>query len=177
MKYYSLLIIALLSSSLTFAQAKHTVTKASVTYEIKNMGINTSGKFNTLQADIVFDKANLASSSIEANVEVNSIDSDNEMRDKHLKAEDYFDAAHYPKITMKSVSFKAKGANDFVGMFNMTIKGKTKLVAVPFTYKESTGSALFTGSFKINRTDFNIGGKSMVLADDATIKLVVETAK
>lgn len=172
-----LLIAVLLTGTLAFAQDKHTVTKASVSYEIKNMGIKTNGKFNNLQADIMFNKANLATSTIEASIEVNSIDSDNEMRDKHLKAEDYFDAARYPKIIMKSVSFKPKGGNNFIGIFNLTIKGKTKLIEVPFTYNESAGTALFKGSFKINRNDFNIGGKSMVLADDATVNMVVETAK
>jgi polyisoprenoid-binding protein YceI len=172
-KYFLLLLI--LFSTVAFAQIKHAVIKASVTYEIKNMGIRTSGRFNILQADINFDKANLTASSIEANVDVNSIDSDNAMRDNHLKAEDYFDAAHYPKITMKSTSFRQKNGNNFVGIFNITIKGKTKAVEVPFTYTESTNIALFKSSFKINRHDFGIGGKSMVLADEAIIDLSVET--
>jgi polyisoprenoid-binding protein YceI len=176
MKKLCFILIAFIATN-AFAQVKHAVTKAAVTYEIKNMGIKTNGKFNTLQADILFDKANLGGSSIEANVDVNSIDSDNAMRDNHLKAEDYFDAARYPKIGMKSVSFKPKGGNNFVGMFNIVIKGKTKAIEVPFTYTESTNMALFKGSFKINRQDFGIGGRSMMLANEAVIDLVVETSK
>jgi polyisoprenoid-binding protein YceI len=177
MKKISLLLTALVLALQAFAQVKHAVTKATVTYEIKNMGINTNGKFNSLQADIAFDKANLAASSILATVDVSSIDSDNTMRDNHLKADDYFDAAQYPKITMKSTSFKQKSGNNFVGIFNMTIKGKTKAIDVPFTYTESANVALFKGRFKINRKDFGVGGNSMVLADEATINLVVETSK
>jgi len=177
MKKLFFLITAFLITTQTFAQVKHAVTKAAVAYEIKNMGINTSGKFKTLDATIAFDQNNLAASSIEAAVDVNSIDSDNAMRDNHLKAEDYFDAAKYPKITMKSTSFKKKAGNNYVGIFNVTIKGKTKAVEVPFTYTESANVALFKGSFKINRKDFGVGGNSMVLADDATIELVVETSK
>lgn len=167
----------ILINTAAFAQVKQVVTKSTLTYEIKNLGIKTTGKFTGLQADIVFDKANLPGSSIEAHVDVNTIDSDNAMRDNHLKAEDYFDAEHYPKITMKSASFKQKSGNNFVGIFNITIKGKTKAVEVPFNYAESANVALFKGSFKINRHDFNVGGKSMVLADEAIIDLIVETSK
>lgn len=176
MKKLGFILTALMITT-AFAQVKHAVTKSSVMYEIKNMGIKTNGKFKTLVADIQFDKANLATSSIEASVDVNSVDSDNEMRDNHLKADDYFDAAKYPKITMKSISFKPKSGNNYVGIFNVTIKGKTKAVEVPFTYTESASVALFKGTFKINRKDFGVGGNSMVLADEATIDLVVETSK
>ena len=177
MKNYSILVIALLIFTGAWAQVKQTVTKSSVTYEIKNMGIKTNGKFGNVQADINFDKANLAGSSIEASIDVNSIDSDNAMRDNHLKADDYFDAAKYPRITMKSTSFKQKGSNNFVGLFNIVIKGKTKAIEVPFTYTDSANMALFKGSFKINRQDFGVGGKSMVLADDVNVTLAVETSK
>lgn len=177
MKKTLFIIIALLSVIYTFAQSKHTVTKSSVTYEIKNMGIKTDGKFGGLQANIIFDRAKLDSSSIDANIDVTTIDSDNAMRDNHLKAEDYFDVAHYPRITMKSISFKHKGGNNFVGIFNMTIKGKTKAVEVPFTYTDSGNTGLFKGSFKINRRDFGVGGNSMVLSDEATILISVETSK
>jgi hypothetical protein len=54
---------------------------------------------------------------------------------------------------MKLVSFKPKVGNNFIGMLNLTIKGKTKLIEVSFTYNESAGTALFIRSFKVNRND------------------------
>ena len=175
-KFFTVVAALLVVATIAFAQ-KQTVTKALVGYQIKNMGINTSGRFKTVSADIVFDKANLAASSIEASVDVNSIDSDSEGRDKHLKAEDFFNVATYPKMLMKSVSFKPKGGNKYSGVFNLTIKGKTKAVEVPFTYTDSNNMGLFKGSFKINRKDFGVGGNSMVLADETTIDFAVETSK
>jgi len=62
-------------------------------------------------------------------------------------------------------------------LFNIVIKGKTKAIEVPFTYTDSANMALFKGSFKINRQDFGVGGKSMVLADDVNVTLAVETSK
>lgn len=174
-KYF--LFIALLAITNAFAQVKHAVTKSTVTYEIKNMGINTHGSFGGLTIDIKFDAQNLPASSIEASIETATLNSDNEMRDKHLKSEDYFDIAKYPKITMKSVSFKHKSGGNYTGVFNVTIKDKTKTVEVPFTYTESGNTAAFKGNFTINRQDFGVGGSSMVLSKEATITIEVETTK
>ncbi|MCJ8210472.1 YceI family protein [Mucilaginibacter sp. RS28] len=172
-----LILAALFIGVNAFAQTKHTVVKSAVTYHIKNMGINTDGKFESVQANINFDTQHLAASSIEATADAASINSDNNMRDNHLRKPDYFDVEKYPKITMKSVSFKSNGGNNYTGIFNVTIKDKTKAVEVPFTYTENGSSALFKGSFKINRRDFGVGGKSLILSDEATVNVEVQTNK
>ncbi|RKR80658.1 polyisoprenoid-binding protein YceI [Mucilaginibacter gracilis] len=159
-----------------FGQTKHTVTKADVSYEIKNMGFKTSGIIGGFEATILFDKDHLPTSSITAAVNTATINSDNDMRDEHLRKPEYFDVEHYPKIMMKSVSFKGGSATNYTGTFDVTIKGQTKRVDVPFTYIVNGGTAVFKGSFKINRLDFAIGDKSMVLSNEVTISLNVETA-
>jgi polyisoprenoid-binding protein YceI len=141
------------------------------------MGIKTTGKFGDVVADIYFDKAKLGTCKIDASIDVSTVNSENEMRDNHLKAEDYFDVAKHPKIVMVSKAFTSKGGSNYMGFFDVTIKGKTKPVEVPFTYTESPTTGLFKGSFKINRKEFGIGGNSMVLGDEATIDLLVETTK
>lgn len=175
-KIYITLICTVLVSA-GFAQVKSTITKSVVTFKIKNLGINTSGTFGGLQASIQFKPEDLAASSIEASVETATVNSDNSMRDEHLKKEDYFDVAKYPKIIFKSVSFKHKSGNNYIGSFNVTIKDKTKLVDVPFTYAETGNTAVFDGSFKIQRSDFGVGGKSMVLSNDATVTINTEVSK
>ena len=175
MKRIFFLLIIITSAAGAFAQVKHTVTKSAVTYQIKNMGFNTEGKFGEVKADINFDKAHPEAGSITAAVDVNSINSDNDMRDNHLKGEDYFDAARYPQITMKSVSIKPAKGNTYLGVFALTIKGKTKDVTMPFTFAEAGNTGTFNGSFTLKRTDFGIGGKSLMMADDAKVNLVVQT--
>jgi len=175
MKHLALLIAFLLTAAIGFAQAKHTVTKFDVTYQIKNLGLNSRGTFGGLQADINFDKSHPDSSRIEASIDVNTLNSDNTMRDNHLKSEDYFDAARYPKIYMKSVYVKHKSGNEYTGTFNITIKDKTKELTMPFTYTENEKQGTFKGSFTIKRTDFGIGGKSMMMADDVKVSIEVQT--
>src|ERR1700754_3337878 len=132
-KIYVIAFLALLCNS-SFAQVKTTITKSAITFKIKNLGLNTSGNFNGLKADIQFKPADLAGSNIIASIDAASVNTDNTMRDDHLKGADYFDVATYPKITLKSVSFKHTSGDNYLGSFNVTIKDKTKLVEVPFTY-------------------------------------------
>ena len=104
-----------------FAQ---TVTKSDISFKIKNLGFNVTGTFSGLQADIKFKPNDLAGSSIEASVASNTINTDNEGRDNHLKSDDYFGVEKYPKITIKSVSFKRKSGSNYTGSFNVTIRDK-----------------------------------------------------
>ena len=176
MKKLSLIILLLGTTLISQAQTKNTVTKSSVTYQIKNMGFATAGKFGGLEANILFDKAHLATSTIDASVAVKTVNSDDDMRDEHLRKEDFFDADHYPKMIMKSTSLKSKSGNNFIGEFDLTIKGKTKRITVPFTYVVKGNTATFAGSFKINRLDFGVGDTSVVLSNEVTVFLNVETA-
>jgi polyisoprenoid-binding protein YceI len=170
------LIAFILFSTLAFAQTKQTVSKATVTYQIKNMGFNTSGSFGGFIGDIKFDKTHLAGSSIEASVDVKTVNSDDDARDEHLRKEDFFDAARYPKMVMKSISFKQKSGNNYIGQFALTIKGKTKTIEFPFTFVQTSNTGTFKGSFKINRLDFGVGDTSLVLSNEAIISVVLETA-
>jgi len=170
-------IIILLLAVNSFAQVKNTVTKSAITFEIKNLGLNTGGSLGGLQTTIQFDPANLTSSSIEASVDVNAINTGSDTKDTHLKSADFFDVARFPKITMKSVSFKHKSGNNYTGVFNLTMKDHSKTIQVPFTYAETATSGSFKGSFRLNRIDFGVGEKSMIMASDVTVNIEVEIAK
>jgi polyisoprenoid-binding protein YceI len=177
MKKNFVLIIIIFITSACFAQEKNTVTRSTITFQIKNLGINTGGTISGLKADIQFNPNNLASDTINASVDVNTINTDNDSRDDHLKGTDYFDAAHFPKIIMKSVSFRHKSGTNYTGTFNLTIKGKTKLIEIPFTYTEKGNTAIFKGNFKLNRLDFGIGESSMMLSNEVTVNIDAEINK
>ncbi len=135
------------------------------------MGIGVDGTIGGLQADVHFNPADVTNSTIEASVDANTINTDNSSRDEHLRSEDFFDVAHYPKLILKSVSFKHGNGNNYTGRFNLTIKGKTKLVEIPFTYTQSNNTGAFKGSFKLNRRDYGVGSSSLVLADEVTVNI------
>ncbi|GAB3924667.1 YceI family protein [Mucilaginibacter myungsuensis] len=175
MKQIFALIALTFAVGLADAQTKHTLTKATVEFKLKNMGFNTGGVIEKVEADINFSKDKPEASAITATADANSINTENDMRDGHLKKPEYFDVTKYPKITMKSVSFKSKGANNFIGVFNVTIKDKTKAIEVPFTYVATDNKADFKGKFKLNRLDFGVGGKSAMMGNDITVELDIQT--
>ncbi|QTE35514.1 YceI family protein [Mucilaginibacter gossypii] len=169
-----IVVLLIFATAAGFAQ---TVSKSDISFKIKNLGFNVGGTFGGLQADIKFKPNDLEGSSIEASVLSNTVNTDNESRDKHLKSEDYFDVIKYPKITLKSVSFKRKSGSNYIGNFNVTIRDKTKLIEVPFTYTESGNTAQLKGSFMISRTDFGIGGKNLILSNEANVSVEAEISK
>ena len=171
----SLVILLLLITS--YSQAKYTVTKSTITFKIKNLGVNTGGSISGFKGDIHFDPAHLDASSIEASVETNTINTGNDTRDEHLRSDSYFDVAKYPKITIKSVSFKHKSGDSYIGTFSLTIKDKTNTVDIPFTYAEAGNTASFKGTLQIKRTDYGVGGKSMIMSNEVYISIDVEATK
>jgi len=176
-KIAAIFLLAIFSGFAFTYITKQNVSKSAITFQIKNLGINVAGSFSGLKADINFDPAHLESSAIEASIQSNTINTDNESRDKHLKGEDYFDVDKYPEIKMKSISIKHNGGGNYTGTFSLTIKDKTNQVQVPFTYTENGDTGNFKGSLKIKRTDYGIGGKSMVMSNDVTISIDVSTSK
>jgi polyisoprenoid-binding protein YceI len=177
-KIYPFLLFLILFISHSYAQVKpQTVTKSSVAFHIKNIGITVNGLFAGFKGDIKFDPANLEGSTIEASVETNTIDTDNGTRNDHLKSDSYFDVAKYPTITIKSTAFKHKFGNSYSGTFNLTIKDVTKSVEIPFTCTETGSAASFKGNFQVERSDFGIGGKSLVMSDDVKVDIDVTTAR
>jgi polyisoprenoid-binding protein YceI len=154
--------------------AQTAIARSSITFEIKNMGIATGGSIGGLAPKIHFVPTNLNGSTLEATVDVSTINTDNSGKDEHLRSEDFFDVARYPRISLKSINFKHKSGNNYIGTFNLTIKDKSKQIEIPFTYLDKGNTVEFKGAFKINRLDFGVGSSSLVLSDEVTINIICE---
>lgn len=141
-----------------------------ISFKIRNAGLNVTGRFTGLRANLIFDPADLAKSSLSASVDVTSIKTGIRKRDDDLQEEQYFNSARYKLIEMKSAKLYKKG-DKYAGMFNVTIKGVTKLVEVPFEFNRNGSNAEFKGSFNINRRDYGVGGNSMIMSDDLTVNI------
>lgn len=170
-------IAFLILASTSFAQVKQTVTQSTIQFKIKNLGFMTHGTFSGLQADIKFDPAKPEASTIDATIDATTVNTDNDMRDSHLKEDSYFDVTKYPKISIKSVSLKHKSGDNYDGQFSLTIKDKTQTVDMPFTYVESGSTGEFKGVIKIKRTDFGVGTSSLAMSNDVEVDIDVKTSK
>lgn len=150
--------------------------KSEIKFTIKNFGLNTSGSFKGLKGTIKFNPSDLPSSSFNVSVDVNTLNTGIDQRDNHLKKEDYFYAEKYSTINFVSTSITAN-QNGYNVNGNLTIKGISKPVSFPFTVQNKDDGMLFMGSFTINRKDFNVGGSSAVLSNNADIELKVFVIK
>ncbi len=145
-----------------------------VHFVINNFGIATGGDFSGLAGSIKFDPANLAASDFDISVDANTVDTDVEARDNHLRKAEYFDVKNYPKLSFKSTKVSKTNKDSYLYMFgNITIKGVTKEIKFPFSATAKDGGYLFEGSFKLNRLDFGVGRNSISLSDDLTVSLSV----
>lgn len=124
-------------------------------YAVEFSTEKASGKIKGLEGKILFDEQKLSASDIDVSVDVNTIATGMWLKNNHAKAEDFFNVEKYPKIYFKSKSFKKTNTGYLVDG-NLQIKDKTKAIQIPFTFNEQGGKGMFTGSFEINRTDYNL---------------------
>ena len=150
--------------------------KSEIKFTIKNFGLNVSGSFTGLNGAINFNASNLSASSFNASVDVNTINTGIDLRDNHLKKEDYFNAEKYSTIRFVSTSITGN-QNGYTVSGNLTIKGTTRAVSFPFTVQNQDDGMLFSGSLSIDRKDFNVGGSSAVLSNNVEIHLKVFAVK
>lgn len=144
-----------------------------VTFKIKNAGITVDGSFSEMQADIKFDPKDLDMSTLKASIGVASINTGINKRDKDLQMRKYFDVEKYPRITMTSKKIKHVEGDKYKATFDLTIKGVTKQIDVPFTYSGKENDGTFSAEFVVNRRDFGVGSKSLILSDEATVSVQV----
>ena len=102
----------------------------------------TEGTLSNVSATIQFDLSKLSAGSITGSVDVSTLDTKNNLRNKHLKSKDFFDVENYPKMTFKSTFIsEEKGVYTIKG--KLTIKATTK--EVTFTAKSKDGKLVFEG--------------------------------
>ncbi len=152
----------------------HPVAKESdIRFTLKNFGFKTGGTLGPPEGEIVFNPDDLSKSSFRVTVKSASINTDNNARDEHLREAEYFDVKNYPLIRFVSDNIRAvgtKGTYDAVG--TLTLKNKSKEIHIPFKAEKAGIDWLFSGSFKMNRRDFDIGGSSTI-SNDLTVNIKV----
>ncbi len=189
MKVFALSVAALLTASLVNAQT-WTVDKAhsKVGFTVTHLMLSeVDGNFKTFDAKMTANKPDLSDAVVELTADVNSVNTDNERRDGHLKAPDWFDAAKYPTITFKSTSFQKVEGKKYKMAGNLTMHGVTKPVTLdavltgPVTMDSPRGKMEKAG-LKVNgtikRTDFGVGSSGgAVVSEEIEIKAAGEFAK
>ena len=159
------LVIALFSIVLVNAQSSWNfdASHSSIRFAVDHMVISeVEGKFTSFEGTVESSNEDFSDAKINFKINVNSVDTDNEKRDGHLKNEDFFDVVKYPEMTFVSTSIEKvkEGKYDLTG--NLTLHGVTKEITLKMSYggtvKDPWGNTRaglkITGS--LNRTDFGL---------------------
>jgi polyisoprenoid-binding protein YceI len=159
-------------------------------FAVRHLEINwVEGRFKEFEGTIHYDEKDLTKSSVEFSAKVESVDTGVAARDKHLRTADFFEVEKYPALSFKSTGVERKGKDAFVLHGDLTLKGVTKPVQLPFkitgAVKDPWGNTRFgvEAQTKINRRDFGINygsafaGGGLDVGNEITINLQLEALK
>ncbi|MEP6948161.1 MAG: YceI family protein, partial [Ginsengibacter sp.] len=151
MKNLILFLSVLITANVAFAQLKPVSQGSSVQFKIKNFGFNVNGSFTGLEGTIQFDPGDIAHTYFNVSIDANTVNTDNGMRDDHLRKDTYFDVKKYPRILFVSTKVTPSSKSGILLIFGkLTIKDQTKDISFPFTAEASGNGYLFKATFNIN---------------------------
>lgn len=154
------------------------------TFTVRHLVSKVRGRFRTIAGEITTGE-NPLDSSVTITIDADSIDTNNEQRDNHLRTADFLEAATYPTLTFVSTGIRQDGDGVVIDG-DLTIKGVTRQVTADL---EPGGIALgpsgiphagCTATFEINRHDYNVNFSAVletggvVVGDKISIQVDIE---
>jgi len=148
-----LLLISLLLSSVNAFALNSIANSEVVSYEIKQMNVPVSGKFPHSKIDFTFDDTKLAQSKVNVTLPIKEISVPSDEAKSIVHGKEWFNTTAFPNATFVSSKFEMKDKNHFIAEGNLNIKGKNKIVKIPFVINGKD----ITGQLNFNRSDFGLG--------------------
>ena len=153
-------------------------------FKISHLGISyTYGRFNDFNGSFKFDKDDPAGCAIEIDVSTESIDSNDEGRDKHLRGEEFFHCEKFPSMSFKSTKVEKAGDKTYRVTGDLTILAVTKSVTLRMQ-KIGEGKGPygnyrmgFEGNLRIKRSDFGMQAMIPMIGDEVQLTLGIEGIK
>ena len=161
-----------------------------INFKVKHMMIaNVTGGFTKFDVNATTEGDDFSKAKINFTADINSINTNSEQRDGHLKSADFFDAEKFPQLKFESTSLNKKSNDEFQMNGNLTIKDVTKPVSLQVNFggigKDPYGNtkAGFTIDGKINRKDFGLNWNAaletggMLVGEELKIQSEIQLAK
>ena len=134
-----------------------------VQFKVKHLVISTvTGTFRNFEGGATTVQDDFNNAEIHFSLDVDSVDTNQEMRDTHLKSAEFFDVETHPKIAFKSTAFEKVDDDEYVLTGDLTMKGITKPVTLKAEYggtaKDAYGNQKlgFEVTGKVNRKEFGL---------------------
>lgn len=150
-------------------------------FRVQHMGVSyVYGRFNKFEGTFLIDKDKPEASSISVTIPVDSVDSNNEGRDKHLKSPDFFSAKEFPTMTFVSKTVKKTAENTYEVAGDFTLRGQTKPLTVTIkdggVGKGQRGGEVagVESTFTFKRSDFGMNFMVGPIGDEVTVMVSFE---
>jgi polyisoprenoid-binding protein YceI len=164
----AVIFIILLITNLAFAEAeKWEIDKAhsNIYFDVRHTYATVRGQFNDFSGNLKFDPNIPEVGQVTLEVNTKSINTGIPNRDNHLRSDEFFAVKKFPTMRFESTGVTQKEGNQYTLEGNLTIRGKTSRVAIPFTYfgtrenplKKGQMVAGFEARLSIDRLDYQIG--------------------
>lgn len=162
---------------------------AALIFKIAHLGLSTYvGRFNQFDAQLRFDPNNMQAASLEASVQISSIDVNNEKLETTLQNSTWFDSKKFPQALFKSQKVtpinSASSDNQFAFEGLLTLHGVTKPVTFSATFHGGTDNWMtgkytlgFSAVGTIKRSDFDMSSYIPIVGDEITLEIYAEFLK
>jgi polyisoprenoid-binding protein YceI len=130
---------------------------SSVRFSSSFNGAAFTGAFSRWNADIAFDPANLAASSVTATIDVASAATGDADRDQAIPSPAFLAAGKFPHATFTARAFKSLGGNRYLAIGALNLRGLAKPLNLPFTLAIAGGQAKMSATLPLNRLAFGVG--------------------
>ena len=186
-RFLNILLGTLMMVTLSTANAqswKVDPAHSSILFSAKHNGISfVHGRFDKFEGTVEGGSvADFSGAKVSFSVDVQSINTNVEPRDNHLRSADFFDVENHPKLTFESTSFKKTADGTYEVTGNLTMRGNTKPVTLTAIHvgsiKTRAGKDLVGFQLKgeVNRNDFGVSGAGGSVAPIIEIICNVEMA-
>jgi polyisoprenoid-binding protein YceI len=131
--------------------------KSKISFSVKGPFGKVNGNFSGLKTEIQFNEKDLSGSSISASIDAKTVKTGIGLRNRDLRKKAiWLNTDKYPRITFHSKKIE-KTATGYKALGDLTIKGISKPVEIPFTFTSNGNTGLFKGQFSIKREDYKVG--------------------
>jgi polyisoprenoid-binding protein YceI len=151
-----------------------------VSFYVRHLGVSkVRGSFETFEGTIVTGE-NPLDSKVEAVIKTGSVNTKNEMRDNHVRGDDFLDVEQFPEMTFTSTAIRPKTSELFEVDGELSLKGVTKPVTLQLelngfgTHYEGHAIAGFSAATEINRSEFGVTGGAAGAAVGEKIRIALE---
>lgn len=177
MKLFTLLLSAVLlpaGQALATQFDRILPAQSQISFVSRQMGVPVQGEFRRFNTQIAFDptRPDMAQASLE--VDLASFDMGSREVYDEVVSRNWFDVRQFPTARFVSTGLRHLGGDRYEVRGQMSLKGRTREVVAPFTYRLQGRNAVLEGAFPLRRLDYGIGtgpwGDTSIVADEVQVR-------